>query len=155
MDFLENLHWLLINFWFPFFRDQSASRLDSRLVGPRVLPFVRRRGRLSSRRFSGDVLRVYEELTKIGHVDFSSTFPLLRGLSARRLDSHLRGPRFSLLVRRRGRLNPRSFRGDFLRVCGGLQDFTLVDVPVVCLVLPCPKCPWAALAFPRTSGSRS
>ena len=45
---------------------------------------------------------------------FLSTFPFFRDRSARRLDSRLGGPRFSLFVRRRGRLNPRKFHGDLL-----------------------------------------
>ena len=49
--------------------------------------------------------------------------------------------------RRRGRTNPRSFRGDFLLECGGLQDFELVDF----LVLPRLECQLAGLASPRAS----
>ena len=74
-----------------------------------------------------------------------STFPFLRDRSARWLDSRLRGPRFSLFVRRRGRLNPRKFLGDFLLVGGGLLDFALV----VFRVLPRPQCQLAGLASPR------
>ena len=73
-----------------------------------------------------------------------STFPFLRDRSARWLDSRLRGPRFSLFVRRRGRLNPRNL-SDFLLVDGGLLDFALVDFRV----LPRPQCQLAGLASPR------
>ena len=74
-----------------------------------------------------------------------STFPFLRDRSARWLDSRLRGLRFSLCVRRRGRLNPRKSHGGFLLVGGGLLDFALV----VFLVLPRPQCQLAGLASPR------
>jgi hypothetical protein len=74
-----------------------------------------------------------------------STFPFLRDRSARWLDSRLRGPRFSLFVRRRGRLNPRKILGDFLLVGGGLVDFALVDFRV----LPRPQCQLIGLASPR------
>ena len=74
-----------------------------------------------------------------------SAFPFLQARSARRLDSRLRGPRFSLLVRRRGRLNPRKFHGAFLLAGGGLLDFALV----VLLFLPRPQCQVAGLASPR------
>ena len=155
MDFLANFDLLLVTFWtfvlvvfllvFPFFRARSARRLDSRLGGPRVPLGVRRRGRLSSRGFSGDVLRVSEGFQAFGFVDLSVDFSFLRDRSARWLDSRLRGPRFSLFVRRRGRLNPRKFLGDFLLVGGGLLDFALVDFRV----LPRPQCQLAGLASPR------
>ena len=74
-----------------------------------------------------------------------STFPFLRDRSARWLDSRLRGPRVSLFGRRRGRLNPRKFLGDFLLVGGGLLDFAFVDLRVP----PRPQCLLAGLASPR------
>ena len=76
---------------------------------------------------------------------YLSTFPFLRDRSARWLGSRLRGPRFLLFVRRRGRLNPRKFLGDFPLVGGGLLDFALVDFRV----LPRPQCQLAGLASPR------
>ena len=48
-------------------------------------------------------------------------------------------------MRRRGRLSPRKFHGEFLLVGGGLLDFALV----VFLVLPRPQCQLAGLASPR------
>ena len=76
-----------------------------------------------------------------------STFPFLRDRSARWLDSRLRGPRFSLFGRRRGRLIPRKCLGDFLLVGGGLLVFALVDLRV----LPRPQCQLAGPASPRDS----
>ena len=69
------------------------------------------------------------------------------------VDSHLCDFASRLFVRRQGRLSSRQFAGKIIFVFGGFQDFGLVYFPVVFLVRPCSECRWAALAFPRISGS--
>ena len=83
----------------------------------------------------------------VGLVDFLVDFSVLPRPECQVRDSRLRGLRFSLLVRRRCRLNSRGCCRGFLLDLERFQFLGLVDF----LVLPRPECQLAGLASPRAS----